>query len=269
MYLGQYSCWNRVYDVLTARWTTPDPAASPWTNLNGYVGNPIQQRDPTGLEPAESPTHAGQRVYTYDTYKSIYHHSYYVWFDHRIAKSIYIEGRSVEDSKCYAASILYYQRRVNQTIWVVNGDYVTKTSWYASTRTRFWIDYLVWEEGLVEVVFRGRYGWSYSRGLWQSWKKYIRVNPIPCDCNKDYPWVLDFSKTGWYEWSDRAYDATHINDVLQVESWQDATEADLDDVAASWSERKRPEPVGTEDPETGQSSFRIAAQTEDTPWTER
>ena len=23
MYLGQYSCWNRTYDVLTARWTTP------------------------------------------------------------------------------------------------------------------------------------------------------------------------------------------------------------------------------------------------------
>ena len=35
--------------MLTARWTTPDPAASPWTNLNAYVRNPIQQRDPTGL----------------------------------------------------------------------------------------------------------------------------------------------------------------------------------------------------------------------------
>ncbi|MCC6464939.1 MAG: hypothetical protein IT463_06310, partial [Planctomycetes bacterium] len=49
-FLGQYYCWNRVYDVLTARWTTPDPAASPWTNLNGYVGNPIQQTDPSGLQ---------------------------------------------------------------------------------------------------------------------------------------------------------------------------------------------------------------------------
>ncbi|MCC6463791.1 MAG: hypothetical protein IT463_00470 [Planctomycetes bacterium] len=31
------------------RWTSSDPAASPWTNLNGYVGNPVQWRDTTGL----------------------------------------------------------------------------------------------------------------------------------------------------------------------------------------------------------------------------
>ncbi|MBK9974915.1 MAG: hypothetical protein IPP14_09095 [Planctomycetes bacterium] len=27
--LGSYLCWNRIYDVFTGRWTTPDPAATP------------------------------------------------------------------------------------------------------------------------------------------------------------------------------------------------------------------------------------------------
>ncbi len=31
--LGQYYCWNRLYDVNLGRWTTPDPVASPWWNL--------------------------------------------------------------------------------------------------------------------------------------------------------------------------------------------------------------------------------------------
>jgi len=48
--LGQYHCWNRTYDVSTGRWTTPDPAASPWRNLLDYVGdNPIGSVDATGL----------------------------------------------------------------------------------------------------------------------------------------------------------------------------------------------------------------------------
>ena len=48
--LGQYHCWNRVYDIQTGRWTTPDPAMSPWKNLYTYVGlDPIRFVDSNGL----------------------------------------------------------------------------------------------------------------------------------------------------------------------------------------------------------------------------
>jgi RHS repeat-associated protein len=47
---GQYQAWHRMYNPTTGRWTTPDPAAMPWTNLVGYVGeNPVSESDPTGL----------------------------------------------------------------------------------------------------------------------------------------------------------------------------------------------------------------------------
>jgi len=47
---GQYQAWHRFYNPTTGRWTTPDPAAQPWTNLLGYVGeNPTNRSDPTGL----------------------------------------------------------------------------------------------------------------------------------------------------------------------------------------------------------------------------
>jgi RHS repeat-associated protein len=49
---GQYQAWHRMYNPVTGRWTTPDPAAMPWTNLVGYVGaNPVSRSDPSGLEP--------------------------------------------------------------------------------------------------------------------------------------------------------------------------------------------------------------------------
>jgi len=49
-YQGQYQAWHRFYNPTTGRWTTPDPAAAPWTNLVGYVGeSPINRSDPTGL----------------------------------------------------------------------------------------------------------------------------------------------------------------------------------------------------------------------------
>lgn len=49
--LGSYHCWNRVYDVHTGRWTTPDPAESPWSNLWAYAGGrPTLGTDPTGLD---------------------------------------------------------------------------------------------------------------------------------------------------------------------------------------------------------------------------
>ncbi len=42
--------YNRIYDINTGRWTTPDPAASPYWNLQDYVGgNPISRSDPSGL----------------------------------------------------------------------------------------------------------------------------------------------------------------------------------------------------------------------------
>lgn len=48
--LGQYHCWNRVYDPAQGRFTTPDPAASPWSDLQDYVGgNPVSRSDPSGL----------------------------------------------------------------------------------------------------------------------------------------------------------------------------------------------------------------------------
>ena len=47
---GWYYAWNRIYDINTGRFTTPDPAASPWSNLQDYVGgNPISRSDPSGL----------------------------------------------------------------------------------------------------------------------------------------------------------------------------------------------------------------------------
>jgi len=46
--MGQYYCWNRTYDTLTGRWTTPDPAATPWANLSDYFG-PTSSNDPSGL----------------------------------------------------------------------------------------------------------------------------------------------------------------------------------------------------------------------------
>ncbi|MEZ5991908.1 MAG: hypothetical protein R3E76_06110 [Planctomycetota bacterium] len=49
---GAYHCYNREYDITTGRWTTPDPAASPWGNLQDYVGSrPIDRNDPGGLSP--------------------------------------------------------------------------------------------------------------------------------------------------------------------------------------------------------------------------
>lgn len=48
--LGQYHCWNREYDVLMGRWTTPDPAASPDFNLSDYaLCSPLILSDSSGL----------------------------------------------------------------------------------------------------------------------------------------------------------------------------------------------------------------------------
>ncbi len=53
--LGSYYCWNRIYEPSTGRWTTPDPAASPWTNLSGYCDyRPTHGSDPTGLAPEDA-----------------------------------------------------------------------------------------------------------------------------------------------------------------------------------------------------------------------
>ena len=49
--LGTYYCWNRTYDVFMGRWTTPDPAATPWGNLWDNVGNkPLRWSDASGLQ---------------------------------------------------------------------------------------------------------------------------------------------------------------------------------------------------------------------------
>ncbi|MCC6573202.1 MAG: hypothetical protein IT462_05360 [Planctomycetes bacterium] len=48
--LGSYYCWNRIYSPHLGRWTTPDPAASPWWNLQDYCDSaPLQSSDPVGL----------------------------------------------------------------------------------------------------------------------------------------------------------------------------------------------------------------------------
>jgi hypothetical protein len=50
---GTYHAWHRVYDARTGRWTSPDPAATPWWNLQDYVGGqPLTATDPTGLDAA-------------------------------------------------------------------------------------------------------------------------------------------------------------------------------------------------------------------------
>lgn len=47
--MGQYHCWNRYDDPATGRWTTPDPVATPFSNLFDYAGNePTRRRDPKG-----------------------------------------------------------------------------------------------------------------------------------------------------------------------------------------------------------------------------
>ena len=55
--LGNYHCWNRVYDAFMGRWTTPDPTASPWRNHWDYcANNPPTTSDNSGLDPFVSPT---------------------------------------------------------------------------------------------------------------------------------------------------------------------------------------------------------------------
>ena len=47
---GDYYCWNRVYDSSIGRWTSSDPAMTPWSNVREYVGaNPHSKLDPSGL----------------------------------------------------------------------------------------------------------------------------------------------------------------------------------------------------------------------------
>lgn len=54
---GSYYCWNRTYDPSTGRWSTPDPAASSWSNLLLYAdSNPAMLDDPTGLQGSNEKT---------------------------------------------------------------------------------------------------------------------------------------------------------------------------------------------------------------------
>ncbi len=47
---GWYYCWNRMYDPQLGRFTSPDPAATPWNNLSEYAnGNPVASSDASGL----------------------------------------------------------------------------------------------------------------------------------------------------------------------------------------------------------------------------
>mgnify|MGYP002399618518 CR=1 FL=1 len=57
--LGSYYCWNRIYEPSTGRWTTPDPAASPWNNLWDYAAVfPSHFSDPMGTEPNSGDLHS-------------------------------------------------------------------------------------------------------------------------------------------------------------------------------------------------------------------
>jgi RHS repeat-associated protein len=47
---GQHYMWNRRYDIHMGRWTSPDPAMTPWGNLADFInGNPLTLSDPSGL----------------------------------------------------------------------------------------------------------------------------------------------------------------------------------------------------------------------------
>lgn len=60
--LGQYHCWNRVYDVATGRWTTPDPAASPWSSLFDYAWEaPLACNDSVGLHVPRRVTRSSEK----------------------------------------------------------------------------------------------------------------------------------------------------------------------------------------------------------------
>ena len=54
---GTYLCWNREYDPVIGRLTTPDPAKSPVWNLYDYVGQrPVGRRDGFGLKMGDEVT---------------------------------------------------------------------------------------------------------------------------------------------------------------------------------------------------------------------
>ncbi|GIK53094.1 MAG: hypothetical protein BroJett014_20670 [Planctomycetota bacterium] len=60
--LGQYYCWNRLYDVNLGRWTTPDPLAQ-YDNLQIYInGKPAGQIDATGLKTLETERRNSKKV---------------------------------------------------------------------------------------------------------------------------------------------------------------------------------------------------------------
>ncbi|MBZ0136119.1 MAG: hypothetical protein K8I27_07090 [Planctomycetes bacterium] len=57
--LGSYYCYNRTYDINLGRWTSPDPAASPWSNLLDYaLSQPLARTDPVGCQ-SVGPTGVG------------------------------------------------------------------------------------------------------------------------------------------------------------------------------------------------------------------
>ncbi len=52
---GWYYCWNRMYDPLIGRWTSPDPAAEPWENLHDFaLAKPLSFSDSSGLSTYDS-----------------------------------------------------------------------------------------------------------------------------------------------------------------------------------------------------------------------
>ena len=59
--LGNYHCWNRVYDVHVARWTTPDPTGGPASNLFAEDNKPKKKcccAKDLSIYPADAKTNA-------------------------------------------------------------------------------------------------------------------------------------------------------------------------------------------------------------------
>lgn len=42
---GLHDCWHRTYSPFFMRWTSADPAASPWWNLMEYCGTGVAMSD--------------------------------------------------------------------------------------------------------------------------------------------------------------------------------------------------------------------------------
>lgn len=61
---GWYYCWNRMYDPLIGRWTSPDPLSELSENINEYVsGSPLLMVNTSGLTAEKIPALPGKGIF--------------------------------------------------------------------------------------------------------------------------------------------------------------------------------------------------------------